>query len=168
MHISYQQTQLVANQFKLAISYHHRRRILKEWKVAWHCYHWEEQGRPNFVLLDAKVKCKKRTNWTARATTIREATLKAMDLGFKNLIVMCGSKEIDKIWANDKKHQWKLASIMEDLKRHHRIQLDIRYAPSFLLTDAESFATTASRHFVNVFQVASNTTTQFPWFFAKY
>jgi hypothetical protein len=110
-------------------------------------------GQSNFVgshIIRAKDSI------TTTAITIREASLLATSLGFRNLILLTNSKQLEQIWSYQHQHKWHLTPILEDLKdlQHNQgCQFSIKVAPKIILIEAVSLATTAVQTFVNVTRV---------------
>ena len=53
---------------------------------------------------------------TTTAIAVREASLLATSLGFRNLILLTNCKQLEQIWSYQHQHKWHLTPILEDLK----------------------------------------------------
>ena len=88
----------------------------------------------------------------------REATHKAIQLGFRKLIMLVGDKDIVRIWSNKHHTRGQLTPILEDLnvlQQQYGLYLHIRSAHPIILADMNAMARKSSNLFVNVYQVTT-------------
>ncbi len=95
----------------------------------------------------------------AKLIAAREATHKAIQLGFRKLIILVRDKDIVRIWSNKRHSRWQLTPILEDLnvlQQQYELYLHIRSAHPIILAEMNAMARKASNFFVNVFQVTTS------------
>jgi hypothetical protein len=90
----------------------------------------------------------------ARLLAIREAIIKAAELGLQSLIILTEGRDIEQMWANNHTSRWKLTTVLQDIKNiqhHHQIRLTVKATPLQVIKDIKAMALTASRTFTDVY-----------------
>uniref|UniRef100_A0A2N9HE47 Reverse transcriptase domain-containing protein n=1 Tax=Fagus sylvatica TaxID=28930 RepID=A0A2N9HE47_FAGSY len=90
----------------------------------------------------------------ARLLAIREAIIKAAELGLQSLIILTEGRDIEQMWANNHISRWKLTTVLQDIKNiqhHHQIRLTVKATPLQVIKDIKAMALTASTTFTDVY-----------------
>lgn len=106
------------------------------------------KNREGQVLFAGCQSTRLQDNRTTRATTIQEATIKVVSLGFTKIIILVGSKDMENMWKGRTQYSWQLSPFFEDLKylkQHHELQLHIKTSYRLILSEAHAMAIEASK-----------------------